>query len=296
MHPSLYEDSVVRNHQSTERLRCSKRLPIVAKSRLCSCCNSCPPVPSKPINSPKVEPESEPDEPTAEVDLPAMVTEVCPSEDESAEKHVSVGPLFQADVPEWTGVVSESDPKWLGTQVWPLDCRENDYSAAKVGAIVKGRPKFCGCSFPGSGECVRFHIAESRMKLKLELGSVFFSWKFDRMGEEFSLRWTAEEEKRFKDVIRSNKSFWDKKIKWFLRKTRENLVSYYFNVFVIQKRSYQNRVTPRNIDSDDDETEFGSIGGHFGNSLTDLSVSNSLPCVQNRQCTDLEETNCSSKA
>lgn len=299
MHPSLFTDSVAHNHLTTERLRSSRRLPIAAKSRLCSCCNSCPLVPTKSVDPSKVEPESKPqEEPTAEVDLPAVVTEVCPSEDESvAEKHVSVGPRFQADIPEWTGVVSESDPKWLGTRVWPLDCRENDYSTAKVGAIAKGRPKLCGCSLPGSGECVRFHIAEARMKLKLELGSVFFSWKFNRMGEEVSLQWTSEEESRFKDVIiRSNKSFWDKKIRWFLGKTRENLVSYYFNVFLIQKRSYQNRVTPKDIDSDDDETESGSIGTHFGNSLTDLSGSNSLPCVQNRQCTDLEDANCSSDA
>jgi len=38
-----------------------------------------------------------------------------PAWDDSREKLVSVGRLFQAEVPQWTGVVYESDSKWLGT-------------------------------------------------------------------------------------------------------------------------------------------------------------------------------------
>ncbi|PON62908.1 ARID DNA-binding domain containing protein [Parasponia andersonii] len=288
MHPSMYEDNNAVNRQSIERSRCSARLPSVVKPRYCSCCNPCSSTPTKLMSPQKVELENEPKEEAAvEVDLPALVKEVCPSEDESIQKHVSVGPLSQADVPEWTGVVSESDSKWLGTRVWPLECGERKVPI-ETDTIGKGRPEFCDCPVPGSVECVRFHIAEARMKLKLELGLVFYYWKFDRMGEEISLQWTAEEEKRFKDIVRSSLHFGNRKVRRFPRKTRENLVSYYFNVFLVQKRSYQNRVTPIKVDSDDDESEFGMVGDRFGNNAVNVSGSNFQPCIQNKQCIDVE--------
>ncbi|EXB37324.1 hypothetical protein L484_024250 [Morus notabilis] len=289
MHPSMYEDNIALSHHSSERSRCSKRLTNLSKSRSCSCCNPCSPSSPKLISPRKVEVDNEPkEEEVIEVDLPVLAKELCPLEDESVKKDVSVGPLFQADVPEWTGVVYESDPKWLGTRVWPKECREHKYPIKEINTIGKGRPEFCGCPLPGSVECVRFHIAEARMKLKLELGPAFYHWRFDHMGEEVSLRWTAEQEKRFREIVKSNKYFGDRKIRWFPMKTMENMVSYYFNVFLVQKRRYQNRVTLKNIDSDDDEKEFGSIGGPFGNNAVDLSGSNMLSCVQNKQCTDLE--------
>lgn len=314
MHPLMYEDNIAVNRQSAEGLRCSARLPIATKSRTCSCCNPCSSSPTKLITprkvdleneikeeatpkkeasstkeeaAPKGEASSTKEEAVGDVALPALVKEVGHSEDESIEKHVSVGPLFQAYVPEWTGVVYESDSKWLGTRVWPSECSEHKVPI-ETDTIGKGRPDFCECSLPGSVACVRFHIAEARMKLKLELGLVFYHWKFNCMGEEVSLQWTAEEEKRFRDIVRSSKHFGDKKVRWFTRKTRENLVSYYYNVFLVQKRSYQNRVTPINIDSDDDETEFGTIGNRFGCNAIDVSESNFLPCIQNEQCIDLE--------
>jgi hypothetical protein len=40
-----------------------------------------------------------------------------PSSDGFPIKHVSIGPRFQAEVPQWTGDIFESDSKWLGTQV-----------------------------------------------------------------------------------------------------------------------------------------------------------------------------------
>lgn len=287
-HPLLYEDNIVAGHQSSERLRCSERFPNSVKSRSCPCCSSCS-VPQSNLISPRkkeldnISKEQAP----AEVDLLATNTMVCPSVDAPHEKHVSVGTLFQADVPDWTGVASESDIKWLGTRVWPLQCEE-DSSLHETDLTGKGRPDLCGCRLPGSVVCIRFHIAEARMKLKRELGSLFYRWQFDRMGEEVSLQWTAEEEKRFKDLVKSNSpSFWNRASRWFRKKTRENLVSYYFNVFLVQSRSYQNRVTPKNIDSDDDETEFGSFSNGFGHDAVEVSA-NFVACSQNQQCTDLD--------
>ena len=125
-----------------------------------------------------------------------------------------------------------SDSKWLGTQVWPLKYNEKK-PATVTDFIGKGRQYFtCSCQVQGSIECVRFHIAEKRMKLKLGLGTAFYHWGFDRMGEEVSLQWTEQEEKKFKDLMRSNLP---SQIRWvWNKKTRRNLVSYYFNLFLIQ--------------------------------------------------------------
>lgn len=52
-----------------------------------------------------------------------------------------------------------------------------------------------------------------------------------------------------------------------------------------------NRVTPKDVDSDDDDTEpkFGSIGGSFGHEAAAVPGSDILICSQNNQCTDLEK-------
>ncbi|KAK8502642.1 hypothetical protein V6N13_046888 [Hibiscus sabdariffa] len=235
MHPSMYEDDFL-NHHFTERTH-----------------SECGPkeLSSLPIDSSSSD----------------MSMTVEPYEDDSFRRQVAVGPLFQAEVPEWTGPVSDSDSKWLGTQQWPLNGAKHD-SLAVTDPIVSGRPNSCSCQVPGSVECIRFHIAEKRMKLKLELGSLFYHWRFDGMGEEVSLRWTAEEEKRFKHMVQleppSLNAFWPRAAKFFPKKTRQDLVSYYFNVFRIQCRSYQNHVTPKSINSDDDESEFGCTSDSFG--------------------------------
>ncbi|KAA8516069.1 hypothetical protein F0562_019248 [Nyssa sinensis] len=190
--------------------------------------------------------------------------------DNHKRKRIAVGPLFQAKVPEWSGETYESEAKWLGTQVWPLEDGEQKRYLIERDPIGKGRQDSCGCQFPGSIECVRFHVAEKRMKVKLELGSAFHRWKFDKMGEEVSLSWRKEEEKKFQAIIRSNppsmeKCFWDEIFQSFPSKSREDLVSYYFNVFLLQRRGYQNRSTTSNIDSDDDdESDLGSLTNGFG--------------------------------
>lgn len=292
MHPSMYEDDVV-DHQSTEKLRYSKRIPSLTKSHFCPCCNSCAAPKSKdiihqvadvgslraPFESVVIDVE----------ELPSNMNDL-KSSDVPAEREVSVGPLFQAEVPQWTGVPSESDSKWLGTRMWPPEDGEKN-SMVRLDPIGKGRQHPCNCPFPDSVECVRFHVAEKRLKLKHELGLLFYHWRFNRMGEEVSLSWTEEEEKRFKYNMRSyaafSNKFWNNACRFLPSKTREKLVSYYFNVFLVQRRSYQNRVTPKDVDSDDDEKDCGSIGGSFGYKALYVPGSRSISCTLNKESTEL---------
>uniref|UniRef100_A0A2P2MXY6 Uncharacterized protein MANES_01G060100 n=1 Tax=Rhizophora mucronata TaxID=61149 RepID=A0A2P2MXY6_RHIMU len=131
------------------------------------------------------------------------------------------------------------------------------------------------------------------MKLKLELGPVFYRWGFDRMGEEVSISWTVKEEMRFKDMVRSSPpslgmSLWNHANRYFPRRTREELVSYYFNVFLVRRRSYQNRVTPKEIDSDDDDSDFGSFAYSYGLAAAKFPGADELICSENKQCIDFQ--------
>lgn len=291
IHPSMYEDNMDVNHQSAGKSRCSRRFSSV-KSHLCSCSAT----QRKLAGCQRTKSESCHEEQALapheqECDNTNGSDDLFP--DDLFPKPIPVGPNFQAEVPEWIGEITESDSKWLGRQVWPL---ENGACSFQIeqDSVGRGKPGSCGCGFPGSVECVRFHIAEKRMKLKFDLGTLFYHWRFDQMGEEISLAWTTEEEKRFKHMVRSHFSlqspfFWDSALRIFPTKSRENLVSYYFNVFLIRRRIYQNRVTPRKIDSDDDELEFGSLGGNFGHEMVKVLCSESLICTQNEQSIELDE-------
>ncbi|KAG9441363.1 hypothetical protein H6P81_017217 [Aristolochia fimbriata] len=205
------------------------------------------------------------------------------------QKRVPIGSSFQVKVPAWMGPTASTtdDLKWLGTQDWPLEVNQHN-DLVDCEAIGKGRPDICGCRFPGSVECVRFHVAERRILLSRELGPVFYHWKFHRMGEEVSLSWTDDEEERFKAIVQSNppvpeRSFWDSLRRSFPSKSRQSLVNYYFNVFLIRRRSYQNRVTPMNIDSDDDESQFGILGDSLGHEMMKSYENCSSLCSQNMQ-------------
>jgi len=202
---------------------------------------------------------------------------------------VSVGPRFQAEIPECTGVVSESDSKWLGTRSWSVKHGTEPATETDLG---RGRQEKCGCEHPGSVACVRLHIAEKRMKMKFELGSEFFNWGFDRMGEEVSLQWTPEEEKRFKDIMSTKPSenikyFWANWFRYFPNKTKRQLVSYYFNGYLIQLRTYQNRATPNNIDSDE-EGEFGNLSDGFGMEAVKGPDDDIMECSLSEQDINLE--------
>ncbi|KAL8200918.1 hypothetical protein R6Q57_012257 [Mikania cordata] len=252
MHPSMYEDDKIPFHLSSKRARCSQRVSSV-KSCSCPGCTSCSSSRNKRAKK------------TPQILEPVEIQDD-PCEDQETES-VDV----RAEVPEWTGVVSESDPKWLGTRIWPPSKGKNGKREADTKVIGKGRQSCCTCLIRGSADCVRLHIAENRMKLKHTLGRIFYKWKFHRMGEEAAVSsWSLEEESEFKSlVIKARQELTDKSksrheiMNNFWRgasvsipsKTKGLLVRYYFNVFVLRRRSYQNRVMPENIDSDDDEQD-----------------------------------------
>lgn len=275
MHPSMYEDHMVVDQLSVERQIGSPRILTPINGQLNSYHES-------------LELDLRKHFPTGLDNYQSLN----PFDEVNTRKRVSIGANFQAEVPEWTGVALESDPKWLGSIHWPLKTEDQNLIAKKT-PIGKGRPDSCDCRLPGSVECIRFHIAEKKARLKSELGMAFYSWRFHFMGEEVSLSWTEEEEKKFKTTVSLNprsldKFFWNPLCKCFRTKGWRSLVSYYFNVLVLRRRMYQNRVTPGSIDSDDDESEFGSVGDSFGIEAVTVPGLKPIVCAQNYQCTGLD--------
>ncbi|KAK4486465.1 hypothetical protein RD792_009145, partial [Penstemon davidsonii] len=293
MHPTMYDDDAL-DHKWVEKLRCSKRITSSTKSPMCPCCNSCATAtPESKVIIPQYEEEKnsfkEPTKPVITTKGTLLTNSNKKSSETPEERQVSIGPCFQANVPTWTGVVFESDSKWLGKRMWPPENRDKNSIIGSEFLIGNGKHDSfpCNCPFPNSVECVRFHIAENRLKLKQELGLIFHHWRFNRMGEEVSLSWTKEEEKIFNDMMRTYASFpnkfWSNASKFLRTKTRENLVSYYFNVFLVRRRSYQNRVTPNDVDSDDDEKECGYVGDSFGYKALYVPGSRFLTCTLNKE-------------
>uniref|UniRef100_A0A5B7AA07 Myb-like domain-containing protein n=1 Tax=Davidia involucrata TaxID=16924 RepID=A0A5B7AA07_DAVIN len=215
------------------------------------------------------------------------------------QKLVSIGPDFQADVPEWrpqgtksTANCSDlSDPTNLSPQasesnlvdgnsdenklagICVIPSPESEPSTYNGNKVGDGRTDCC-CQDAGSVRCVRQHIMEAREKLKRTLGKERFEeLGFSDMGEVVAEKWSEEEEHLFHEVVFSNpaslgKKFWDHLSMAFPFRTKKNIVSYYFNVFLLQRRAEQNRCDPMNIDSDNDEwqgsddsgdDEFGTI-------------------------------------
>jgi hypothetical protein len=152
---------------------------------------------------------------------------------------------------------SYDSTKWLGSKMWPLSESKRVVNKSRDG---RGRQPSCFCPVPGSQECVRLHIEAERQKLFGEIGQTFELWGFDQMGECVATQWTKKEERTFKAIVRlnppsQNKNFWDELPTFFPDRSHFELVSYYFNVFVLRCRALQNRVSGAKIDSDDDETE-----------------------------------------
>lgn len=246
MHPSMYDDNT-----SFERVRCSRRV-LLAKNPL----NKAPFSAVSSSSSPSDEdPVDGPADSSAESGLGLLWNQ--------RQKRIPVGPQFQAEIPEWRHEKCESDSKWLGTRIWPLDKQEQNRMLIERDPIGKGRQDTCGCQHPGSYDCIKFHLAEKRKKVTLELGSAFYQWKFHLMGEEVALSWTKQEEQKFQDIVKMNplstdESFSNEIFKFFPNKSRESLVSYHFNVFLLRYRGHQNHTSASNIDSDDDEPQYGS--------------------------------------
>ncbi|PKA45858.1 AT-rich interactive domain-containing protein 2 [Apostasia shenzhenica] len=209
---------------------------------------------------------------------------------------IPIGSSFQAKVPAWTSKHSptsyeSNNLKWLGKRIWPPEDHKKQL-IAEQNIFGKGRGGSCKCRNPGSIDCVRFHIAEKRLQLKCELGPVFYSWGFHCMGEEVALLWKEEEERRFKSTIHQNlaigKDFWNPLRLCFPSKGNRSLVSYFFNVFLLTCRSYQNRSAPDNIDSDDENTNCDFLRCHAGYDAIRFHDPRSI-CMQNLQCIDVDD-------
>lgn len=218
-------------------------------------------------------------------------------------KLVSVGPDHQADVPVWGPEVSEKfsgklgittqgasglgsglsmpssqfilDNNWeqqLGTCVIPMS--EVDSSGSNSEIIGHGRAD-CSCPDEGSIRCVKQHVKVAREKLCVTLGQErFMELGLCEMGEDMARKWSEEEERAFHEVVFSNpaslgRNFWDNLSVVFPTKTKKDLVSYYFNVFMLRRRAEQNRLDPLNIDSDNDEWQASDDGDEFANTEED---------------------------
>ncbi|KAL6973428.1 hypothetical protein U1Q18_027610 [Sarracenia purpurea var. burkii] len=207
-------------------------------------------------------------------------------------KLVPVGPDFQADVPEWDahGIKKDYDgsyePEPLILSQQPSEFHLNDHNDDEnklVGTCVIPMPELglvayngdmagdgrtdCCCEDSGSVGCVNWHIKEEREKLWRVFGPETFSeLGFSDMGEVVSGTWSLEEEQLFQEVVFSSpaslgKNFWDLLSMAFPSRTKREIVSYYFNVFMLRKRAEQNRCDPMNVDSDDDEWQGSDDSG-----------------------------------
>ncbi|PIA54403.1 hypothetical protein AQUCO_00900745v1 [Aquilegia coerulea] len=168
---------------------------------------------------------------------------------------IPVGPCFQANIPERSckpNCSADGDSNIDNTDKW-LD-KNAETSKEFIG---KGRPSSCSCNSPGSTQCIKLHIDQSRLQLQHDLGSAFFDWKFDEMGEEVVKLWTPSKQKSFDRLVKKNpksktKSFWKPALKLFSSKSTRSIVSYYFNVFVLRRMSRQTRLACKIADTDDE--------------------------------------------
>ncbi|XP_010495638.1 PREDICTED: uncharacterized protein LOC104772754 [Camelina sativa] len=175
----------------------------------------------------------------------------------SPRKQVPVGPDYQAVIPECVKEEAshQSGQAVTGKCVIPMpDCE------TEICKIGKGR-KECICLDKGSTRCVQQHIMENREDLFETIG-------YDRcldlglceMGEEVAGKLTEDEEDLFHEVVYSNpvsldRDFWKHLKSAFPSRTMKEIVSYYFNVFILRRRAIQNRSKSLDADSDDDEWE-----------------------------------------
>ncbi|KAI3879455.1 hypothetical protein MKX03_014075 [Papaver bracteatum] len=179
---------------------------------------------------------------------------------------IPVGPRFQADIPDWIGVRksdnsstdNQSDSRYVGTKIWPVEGKITEDSKEK--GIGKGRSYSCSCKIMGSISCIKLHIFEKGCQLRADLGSVFFTWKFDEMGEEVSKSWTALEQQCFESLVKTNRisqtdSFLVSALKQLSGKGRKSILSYYFNVYILRRMSKHARLGTELVDSDDDNDD-----------------------------------------
>ncbi|XWS64200.1 hypothetical protein CRYUN_Cryun06bG0166000 [Craigia yunnanensis] len=191
--------------------------------------------------------------------------------DRSPRRQVPLGPNHQANVPSWGRHIkkdkfsqndasdttdNDNDEIPMGTCVIPMP--DSDLSANNSGKVGAGRAD-CSCLDRGSLRCVQQHVMESQEKLQKSLGhEKFVKLGFNDMGEDVASKWSGEDEEIFREVVYTNpaslgKKFWKHLSVVFSSRSKRELVSYYFNVFILQRRAVQNRSSILDIDSDDDE-------------------------------------------
>ncbi|XP_031492531.1 uncharacterized protein LOC116259064 isoform X2 [Nymphaea colorata] len=189
-------------------------------------------------------------------------------------KPVAIGPDHQAHVPVWEPellnspfssrkmdiVFEEDDQRKMGSCIIQMPDMESDsYHDKNIGSSRV----HCTCLDQGSVRCVRQHIAEEKEKLKSLLGqNILMELGFDEMGEDVARRWSMDEVNLFQEVVYSNpvsmgKNFWAELSLAFPARSKKELVSYYFNVFILGKRTLQNRWETCDVDSDNDEWQGG---------------------------------------
>ncbi|OWM90388.1 uncharacterized protein LOC116187681 [Punica granatum] len=184
-------------------------------------------------------------------------------------KPVPIGLNYQADIPAWNpNGAKESSSDFCSSSEVLLVYENKDFSGDSVipmpdtessqDEVGAGRSE-CRCHDKGSIRCVRQHIVEARDKLKRSLGTeTFEDLGFLDMGEQVAGKWTEEEEQLFHEVVFANQpsiggNFWNILSSAFPSRTKREIVSYYFNVFMLRRRAEQNRFDPLNADSDNDE-------------------------------------------
>lgn len=205
--------------------------------------------------------------------------------DERGKLVIPVGARFQVEVPPWTPPVSTSfgNPKWLGTKIWPAKGKSTTSTNRNMVGIGKGRKENCDCAFPGSIECVRKHVSKKRFQLQIDIGPVFWTWKFDEMGEDVSKSWSLKEERKFEYIVKMNtnskgKNLLKTAIESLPGKSRGSIVSYYLNVYVPRRfrTSCINIDTDGEDDDDDDADNMLSLKGARKRLQAD--------CVKSRGC------------
>ncbi|XP_047318284.1 uncharacterized protein LOC124921647 [Impatiens glandulifera] len=179
--------------------------------------------------------------------------------DTPPRKHIPLGPNHQAELPTWDDDLLGSNhadmKKFMGYTVISMPRDDLAVDDVKVG---DGKGDCC-CDDEGSVRCVQQHLKEAREKLIENIGSDKFAMLgFCEMGEEVTKNWTGVEEDIFHNVVYANpsssgKNFWNHLSVAFPCRTKKEIISYYFNVFILRRRAVQNRSNFLDIDSDDDE-------------------------------------------
>ncbi|RRT84311.1 hypothetical protein B296_00012719 [Ensete ventricosum] len=216
-------------------------------------------------------------------------------------KHVPIGANHQADIPEWGSHEFKNHTRDNDVCASPMTPVTTSMSCDNVANVLSYHKMECSCLNAGSIRCVRQHVMQARQKLKQNLGhNTFLELGFGNMGEVVTEKWTEEEEQLFYEVVLLNpaslgKNFWKKLPQVFRTRSSKELISYYFNVFMLRKRAEQNRLDPLHVDSDDDEWQESDYGE---SSTEEDSVVESPPADQDiaDEEDDLEEAEIAEEA